>query len=167
MPGSITLPQIVLELEEEDRKRYQALQPPKSIVVRYGYLRLIAELPYDGTDKPGCGSKVVIRTDRGTEIAEMLTTTCSNSGCGKSVTRQEMLNYIEESGGRNFPFSTSGKVLRVATPEDLLEQQKLDARKPESLRFAKQQVKEANLPMHLVDVEMLLGGERILFHYTR
>ncbi len=166
MPGSISLPQIVLELEEEDRKRYQALQAPKSMVVRFGYLRLIAELPYDGTEKPGCGSKLVIRTERGTEIGEMLTTTCSNSGCGKSVSRQQMLGYIEASGGRNFPFSTSGRILRVATPEDLLEQQKLDARKPEILRFAKEQVATAKLPMHLVDVEMLLGGERVLFHYT-
>ena len=49
MPGSI-LPLPVM-LEEEDRKVYDALEPPKSIVVRYGYMKLIAELPYDGKAK--------------------------------------------------------------------------------------------------------------------
>lgn len=166
MPGSITLPQVVLDLEAEDRKRYEALQPPKTLVVRYGYMRQIAELPYDGGAKPGCGTKLVIRSSRGIELAEMVTTTCSNGGCGSSITRKQMLQYIEESGGKNYPFSTEGRVLRIATPEDLQEQQRLDSTKPPLIKLAKTLVQELGLAMKLVDVEMLLGGERILFHYT-
>ena len=45
----------------------------------------------------------------------MLTSTCPNSGCGKSVSRKEMLSYIENSGGRDYPFFTDGRVLRIAT----------------------------------------------------
>ncbi len=164
MPGSI-MPLPVM-LEEEDRKIYEKLEPPKSIVVRYGYMKLIAELPYDGSAKPGCGSKLVIRTPRGTEVGEMLTTTCSNSGCGKSVSRKEMLQYIENSGGKDYPFSEQGRVLRVATIEDLNEQSRLDDRKPQMLKYARNLAGELNLPMKIVDVEQLLGGERIIFHYT-
>ncbi len=58
MPGIITLPQVILDLEEEDRRQYEALKAPSSIVIRYGYMRMIAELPYDGDAKPGCGSKL-------------------------------------------------------------------------------------------------------------
>ncbi len=166
MSGSITLPQVVLDLEEEDRKAFEALKPPASMVVRYGYMKFVAELPYDGKDKVGCGSKLVIRTDRGAELAEMLTTTCGNSGCGKSVSRQEMLDYIENSGGKNYPFTTNGRILHPASVDDLLHQQKLDGRKREMLNFAKDVVAELNLAMKLVDVEPLLGGERIIFHYT-
>ncbi len=166
MAGSITLPQVVLDLEEEDRKAFEALTPPATMVVRYGYMKLVAELPYDGKEKVGCGSKLVIRTDRGTEMAEMLTTTCGNSGCGKSVSRQQMLDYINASGGKNYPFTTSGRIVRIATVEDLLHQQKLDGQKRDMMRWAKEALVEVNLPMKLVDVELLLGGERVIFHYT-
>src|SRR5512144_457951 len=98
--------------------------PAKTLVVRYGYLREIGEFPSDLTQKVGCGTKLVVRTDRGTEIAEMLTTTCSNGGCSKSITREKFLDYIAKSGGRNYPFTEQGRVLRVASSQDLLEQTK-------------------------------------------
>ncbi|MCC7144839.1 MAG: hypothetical protein IT443_00175 [Phycisphaeraceae bacterium] len=164
MPGSI-LPLPVM-LEEEDRKIYDQLEAPKSIVVRFGYQRMIGELPYDGQAKPGCGSKLVVRTHRGIEMGEMLTTTCGNSGCGQSVSRAEMLAYIENSGGKNYPFFNQGKVVRVATVEDVAEQRRLDERKPQMLKFTRQIITELSLPMHLVEAELLLGGERIIFYYT-
>ncbi len=164
MAGSI-LPLPVM-LDEEDQKIYDKLEVPKSIVVRYGYMRMVAELPYDGDAKPGCGSKLVIRTARGIELGEMLTTTCPNSGCGKAVSRKEMLDYIDNSGGKNFPFTTQGRILRVATVEDLLEQQRLDANKLAIIQSTRAAVRGFDLKMKLVDVELLLGGERMIFHYT-
>ena len=113
MPGSIMPLPIMLE-EEEDRKAYEKLEAPKTIVCRFGYLREIAELPYKGDAKPGCGSKLVIRTKRGIEMAEMLTTVCDNSGCSKSISRDQMLQYIENSGGKDYPYFNQGKVLRVS-----------------------------------------------------
>jgi hypothetical protein len=65
-----------------DEEIYARLEPPRTIVVKFGYMKHVGEFPYDGDAKPGCGSKLVARTTRGTEIVEMLTTTCSNSGCG-------------------------------------------------------------------------------------
>lgn len=164
MVGSIT--PLPVMLDEQDRKRYAALEPPKTIVCRYGFMKLVAELPYDGDAKPGCGSKLVIRTSRGIELAEMLTTTCANSGCGKSVSRKQMLTYIEASGGKDYPFTNQGRVLRLAAVEDLNDQARIDSRKPEMMRFSRELSKEMDLPMKLVDVELLLGGERIIFHYT-
>ncbi|MEX0886142.1 MAG: regulatory iron-sulfur-containing complex subunit RicT [Phycisphaeraceae bacterium] len=165
MPGSITPLPVMLE-DEEDRKVYENLEPPKSIVVRYGYQKMVAELPYNGTMKPGCGSKLVIRSRRGIEMGEMLTSTCPNAGCGKSVSRKEMLQYIENSGGKDYPFTNKGEVLRIASAEDLTEQSRQDARKPEIIRLTKPLIRELELDMRLVDVELLLGGERIVFYYT-
>ncbi len=165
MPGSITPLPIMLE-DEEELKRFAAKEPPKTVVCRYGYMKLVAELPYGGTQSPGCGTKLVIRTQRGIELAEMLTTTCANAGCGKSVTRKEMLKYIEASGGKDYPFSTRGKALRIATHDDLHEQAVLDAKKSQVIKFARTLITELDLPMKLVEVERLLGGERMIFHYT-
>lgn len=168
MAGFITpLPVMVEEeLRGEDREVYEKLEPPKSIVVRYAYQKLVAELPYNGDAKPGCGSKLVIRTRRGTELGEMLTTTCPNSGCSKAVSRKDMLTYIENSGGKDYPFTEDGKVLRVATAADLNEQSRLDSHKPEVLKMARGFVADLGLKMKPIEVEHLLGGERILIHYA-
>src|SRR6185503_170241 len=148
-----------------DREVYARLEPPKTIVVRFGYLKLVGEFPHDGAAKPGCGSKLVARTTRGTEVVEMLTTTCSNSGCGKSISRNEMLDYIENSGGRDYPFHQNGRILRVATIEDLNKQAALDSLKKDCVKFAKAQIAELKMAMKLVEAEPILGGEQITFYY--
>lgn len=139
---------------------------PKTMVVRYGYLRQIGEFPSDIQQKVGCGTKVVVRTERGTELAEMLTTTCGNGGCGKSITRDKMLAYFQASGGKDYPFAEAGRVIRVATAQDLAEQAKLDEQKQPQLNLAREQVVKLELPMKIVDVEPLLGGERVMFYFV-
>lgn len=151
--------------EKADREAYERLNAPTSIVVRFGYMRMVGEFPYSGDSKPGCGSKLVIRTHRGTEIGEMLTSTCPNSGCSKSVTRKEMLEYIENSGGRQYPFHDQGRVLRIATVEDLQEQERIEQRKNELRLIAKRHVERARLPMQIIEAEPLLGGERIVIYF--
>ncbi|MBL8761842.1 MAG: hypothetical protein JNL50_11135 [Phycisphaerae bacterium] len=164
----VPLPQFEADLaalHEEDRKLYESLKAPKTLVVRFGAMKLVGEFPSSGDIKPGCGSKLVVRTHRGTELGEMLASTCPNSGCSKSVSRKEMLEYIENSGGRDYPFFTDGKVLRVATPEDLDAQAKLEQSKHELRLVAKGRAQELNLPCKIVDAEPILGGERLTVFY--
>lgn len=158
------LPQFEADLEA-DRRAYEALKPPRSVVVRFGRMRMIGEFPYDGNAKPGCGSKLVVRTYRGTELGEMLTSTCPNSGCSKSVSRQEMLRYIENSGGRDYPFTTEGRVLRVATKEDLDRQAALEQDANRIRAEARRIVESMGLPMKIVEAEPILGGERLTLYY--
>ncbi len=148
-----------------DEELYERLEPPKTIVVRFGYMKLVGEFPYDGDAKPGCGSKLVARTHRGTEIVEMLTTTCENAGCAKSVTRQEMLDFIDHSGGRDFPFYTNGKILRVATIDDLNKQAAVDTRKKQYVKTCKTLISDLDLAMKLVEVEPILGEELLTFYF--
>ena len=151
--------------EKEDREAYERLNAPTSIVVRFGYMRMVGEFPYTGKEKPGCGSKLVVRTHRGTEIGEMLTSTCPNAGCSKSVTRKEMLEYIENSGGRQYPFHDRGKVLRIATVDDLNDQERLEQKKNELRMRAKRMIEQADLPMQVIEAEPMLGGERIVIYF--
>ena len=163
MPATIT--PLPIMLEEEDQKIYDRLEPPKTIVVRFGYQKLVAELPYGGDAKPGCGSKLLIRTGRGDEIAEMLTTTCPNTGCGSAVSRKEMLQYIQNSGAKRYPFTTRGEVLRVATHDDLHQQARIDEMKPDMRADSREAIDRRGLPLKLVEVEPLLGGEHLYFYY--
>ncbi len=148
-----------------DEELYAQLEPPKTIVVKFGSMGLIGEFRYDGDAKPGCGSKLVARTHRGTEVAEMLTTTCDNSGCGKSITRKELLEYIERSGGKEYPFHTNGRIVRIATIEDLNRQSSLVSEKPRYVRTCRQLIRELDIPMTLVDAEPIVGGELLTFYY--
>ena len=140
-------------------------EKPKTMVVRYGYLMSIGEFENTLNQKVGCGTKLVARTPRGTEIVEMLTTVCGNGGCGKSITRDKLLDYITNSGGDDYPFSNSGRILRVATAGDLAEQQKLDEQKPKHLQLARELVGRHRLNMKIVEVEYLLGRERVIFYF--
>ncbi len=148
-----------------DAEIYAKLEPPRSIVVKFGYMKLVGEFNYAGDAKPGCGSKLVVRTHRGTELAEMLTTTCDNAGCSKSVSRQEVREYVENSGGKDFPFHTNGRVIRVATIEDLNKHSELSTNKTEDIRKCKQLISEYELPMELVEVEPVLGEELLTFYF--
>ncbi|MAI66268.1 MAG: signal peptidase [Phycisphaerae bacterium] len=151
-----------LTLEEQLEK----LEAPETMVVKFGALKLIGEYKQAGGIKAGCGSKLVARTHRGTELVEMLTTTCSNSGCGKSIGRDEMLEYIENSGGKEFPFHTNGRVLRIATTDDMSRNDILRDRIDQQIREARVLVEEHRLSMKIVDVEPILGEELLTFYYS-
>lgn len=165
------LPQFEADLAEHlsertDREAYERLNVPTTLVVRFGFMRLVGEFPYRGDAKPGCGSRIVVRTHRGHEIGEMLTSTCPNAGCSKSVTRKQMLEYIENSGGRDYPFFNKGLALRVATPEDMDRQARIEQSKHALRAVCKTVAEKRQLPIKIVDVEPILGGERTTVYYT-
>lgn len=165
------LPQFEADLaehlkEKADREAYERLNVPTTLVLRFGVMKMVGEFPYRGTAKPGCGSKIVVRTHRGIEMGEMLTSTCPNSGCSKSVSRKEMLEYIQNSGGRDYPFHGDGMALRVATKEDMDRQAAIDAERQTLIRAARRIGEAENLRLRVVDAELLLGGERVTYYVT-
>ncbi len=172
--GVSILPLPIFELDADPARRdgtltdaeaYARLKPPTSIVVRFGARRMVGEFPYAGGAKPGCGSKLVVRTPRGTELGEMLTTTCSNGGCGKSVSRSELRKYIDNSGGKDFPFTNEGEVLRVAEPADLEAWSRLQASTRARRDRAVEIARGFALPLKVVELEAILGGEVLTLHW--
>lgn len=148
-----------------DEETYAKLKPPSSIVVKFGRMKLVGEYPYRGDAKPGCGSKMVVRTFRAIEFAEMLTTTCGNSGCGKSISRSEMLTYVENSGGRDYPFQTNGEILRVATIEDLNRASAATDRSRAELGHVREIAAEQRFPAKIVDLEFTFDESLLLVYY--
>lgn len=155
-----------LAQDRVDREAYERLSIPKTIVVRFGAMKMVGEFPFHLNVKPGCGTKMVARTHRGTELAEMLTSTCPNAGCSKSVTRKEMLEYIENSGGKDYPYFNDGSIIRIATTDDLNEQRRIEGLRQSMQRFAQEAVARLGLQMKVIEAEPILGGERLTFFYT-
>lgn len=130
--------------------------------VRYGAMNWIGEFRL----KPGsvfrCGAKVVIQSDRGIELGRQVSLTCH--GCDKSVTREQIKRYIENSGAEYYRLG-AGRVLREATPDDIAEQEHLNAHAREETETAALLAAQLSLDMKIVTVEHLLGGERIVYYF--
>jgi hypothetical protein len=91
------------------------------------------------------GDAVIARTDRGVEYALILTP-------------------AEEAGAED-P-EPPVEVLRRATAEDTRRQAEIDTgARSEEFRFCRDRVRERDLPMRLVRVEKILGGQRIIFYF--
>ncbi|UYV13140.1 MAG: hypothetical protein NCW75_02370 [Phycisphaera sp.] len=165
----VPLPQFEQDLaeytDEQDRIAREKLTAPKTVVCRFGAMKLIGEFRYTLDVTPGCGSKLVARTFRGTEVGEMLTSTCPNSGCGKSISRKEMLEYIDHSGGRDYPFYDKGRILRIATPEDMDAQAALEQSAHELKLRARTIADEIGVGIRIVQAEGVLGGETLAYYY--
>jgi cell fate regulator YaaT (PSP1 superfamily) len=58
------------------------------------------------------------------------------------------------------------RVLRVATPEDLVTEQANRRKVAEALEVAKQKIVDHNLEMHLVDAEYTFDGSRVVLYFT-
>jgi cell fate regulator YaaT (PSP1 superfamily) len=117
-----------------------------TFVVRYGQMRFLGEFEgLQGQEHPR-GQRVVVQTERGAELGEVL--------C-RATDRTAL--FLENPG--------SGRVLRVATAHDFEVAEGLEERRHEGMRVCQELIGQRRLVMDLVDVEAILGGERLVFYY--
>jgi len=114
-------------------------------VVRTGALRTLAVM--SARRRHGYGDRIVARTDRGTEFGVVL---CEATSAA--------VEQLEEPVG--------GKILRAMSADDESQWAIQLAKTAEDLRLIRDRVKQLGLAMQVVDVERLLGGERILFYFV-
>jgi cell fate regulator YaaT (PSP1 superfamily) len=140
--------------------------PPRkersTVGVRFGYMRQLGEFTAPADLKLSCGSAVVVQTDRGIELGEAVLA----DGCrfGQPVEPEQVERYVAASGADTYQ-RRSGRVLRVATSDDLAEAVHIRAGAAAKVAFCRELVARHELPMKLVECEHLLGGERIIFYF--
>jgi cell fate regulator YaaT (PSP1 superfamily) len=118
----------------------------ETYVVRYGRMRILGE--YKGLaeqDHPR-GQRVVIRSDRGTELGDVL--------CPAS-----------ERTARFLPNPVRGEILRLATREDCEADGRLEGDRKSVFATCRDLIATRRLQMDLVDIEIIHGRERIVFYY--
>jgi cell fate regulator YaaT (PSP1 superfamily) len=120
--------------------------PPRSFVVRHGAMRFLGEFTPTGNAYGRRGDTVILRTDRGTEAGEVL--------CPAAP---QVVAAI--------PDPTRGELLRVATPADHEKLRQIRAARDADYAAAARLIAHHRLPMQLVDVERLFGGERVVFFF--
>lgn len=119
---------------------------PRAWIVRHGAMHLhgvftpVADLAVQR------GAAVVVQTERGTEMGTAL--------CPATAAAVEQI-----------PDPTEGQLLRLATPADQAKVQEHQARRHQDYDDAARLILQHHLPMQLVDVEWLLGEERVIFYF--
>ncbi|MCO6438871.1 MAG: hypothetical protein J5J06_17395 [Phycisphaerae bacterium] len=131
--------------------------------VRFGFMRYIGEFSHAPDMKFTCGAKVVIQTRRGIELGEQVSLTCS--GCDKSVSRDNMKEWVAACGDDSY-FFDAGRILREATAADLTEHARIQQDNRDRRDIARRMAAEHRLPIRVVECESLFGGERIIFFFT-
>lgn len=160
---------MIQEINAQDRsdkkqKKINPKEPRRTVLVRYGKFNQVGQYRHNERQLPSVMTKVVVQTDRGLEIGEIIAPTAAHNRYTCSLTREKINSYVKESGP-DYPFSRNGRVIRLASVQDLNEQRHIDLNaKKEGDRF-KELTKKMNLPMKLVDLEHLFGGERIIYYF--
>lgn len=70
-------------------------------------------------------SKVVLQTDRGLELGEIISRAAAHNNKTCTISDERIDSYARQSGP-NYPLSRDGRVVRLATVEDLNEQRHID-----------------------------------------
>ncbi len=120
-----------------------AYSPPQ-YVVRTGVMRTLSVMA--GNRRYDYGDRIVTRTDRGTEFGVVL---CEATPAA--------IDQIEESIG--------GRIVRPMTAYDETLWQDQQSRTATDAALCTRFVKELGLAMQVVDVERILGGERVIFFF--
>lgn len=142
------------------------------VTARYSDMSLVGEfLCEDETIKRG--DAVVLQTERGTELGEILKDPAPYSPQappaapeqGEQPPVPETAAPRSEGGEPGAP-SKPGSVLRRAVPEDIRKTRDIRQKNcPAEQEYCEKKIRELKLPMKLVHVEHLFGGEKIIFYF--
>jgi cell fate regulator YaaT (PSP1 superfamily) len=113
-------------------------------VVRTGAVRSLSVM--QASQAYRYGDRVLVKTERGTEFGVVL---CEATPAA--------LNHLEEP--------TSGRILRGMSAEDERQWQLQLTKTTEDAELGARLIRELGLEMQLVDVERLVGGERVVFYF--
>ena len=123
-----------------------------SYLIRYGVMSHVGRFSSspDVDSVLERGQTVVIQTDRGVELGEVLVA----------------LDASGEKAGRSLSLDQGSRhVLRVAGPDDLSCSRDAEELRPSRFSLCQRMLREGNWPWELIDVEPLLDGRATVLHY--
>ena len=115
-------------------------------IVRYGAMRNLGLMGTRNDTEYRRGMSVVVRSNRGLEVGQVLCPATDDS-----------LSHLDNS--------PTGQILREVTGDDTTEVDHIDRTRLEKIDICQRHIDELGLEMKLVEVEQLLGGERMIVYY--
>jgi cell fate regulator YaaT (PSP1 superfamily) len=136
----------------------------KKMLVRYGKMGYLGWFSHNELTLPPAPKKVIIKTDRGLEMGEMIGTGCYKHGNFKGCVSN--LPQYFEVGENEYPIGYDGTFVRFATYQDINEARHVRESANDELEICCRYVEEHGLAMKVVDFEHIFGGERIVFYFV-
>ncbi len=148
----------------ETAAKQKPVKGKKYMLVRYGRMKNLGLFEHEEMQIPKTPTRVVVKTDKGLELGYIVGQPTSYREGRFRFTEDQVCSYFANSD-INFPNEIAGKVLRLATPDDISEEQHLTKITDEEIECCERFVKELKLKMKIVDAEHIFGGERIIFYF--
>ena len=124
-------------------------------IVRYGAMRIVGIFTAPAKSEYKHNEYVIARTERGMETAQVL-----------SLMRPEYQKTMEELAKLNkLGTPPHGKIVRPINEEDLKELDRIHDLEIQEFEKTQVFIRQKQLDMHLVDIEHIFGGERIVVYY--
>ena len=134
------------------------------MLVRYGRMNTIGFFEHHEMRISKIKPRVVIKTDRGLELGYLVGQLTAYKGGQFKLSNGQIKDYFDDSG-IDFSPDRVGKFIRYASSADVSEERHLRKIAKEEMECCRHFVKEMGLPMKIVDVEHVFGGERIIFYF--
>jgi cell fate regulator YaaT (PSP1 superfamily) len=136
----------------------------KYMIVRHGRMNDIGLFEHSETRIPRLAAPVVIKTEKGLELGEIVGKYTPYKGGHFKYTPEQISQYYKDSE-IDFEMVPAGRFARYATPEDLSEDRHLRSMAAEEIQCCRRFIDELGLKMKVIDVEHIFGGERIIFYF--
>ena len=115
-------------------------------IVRYGTMRSLGVMASRSDDQFRRGMEVVVRTDRGLEVGQVL---CEST--------EDALSHLDQPA--------HGTIVRAVTAEDAADIDAIDGVRLSNIDTCRRHAEKLGLAMKLVEVEQLLGRQRMVVYY--
>ena len=115
-------------------------------IVRYGTMRSLGVMNTRSGDQYRRGMEVVVRTERGLEVGQVL---CEST--------EDALSHLDQPA--------NGTIVRAVSDEDAVDINTIDGARLSNIEICKRHVDKLGLAMKLVEVEQLLGRQRMIIYY--
>ncbi|MHC4533373.1 MAG: PSP1 domain-containing protein [Planctomycetota bacterium] len=145
-------------------KRPRQTKNKRYMLVRYGRMNTLGFFEHHETKISKIKPRVVIKTDRGLELGYLVGQLTAYRGGQFKLSDKQIQGYFEESS-IDFSPGHVGKFIRYASSADVSEERHLRKIAQEEMECCRNFVKEMGLPMKIVEVEHVFGGERIIFYF--
>ncbi len=148
----------ILEIRSKQTKN------KRYMLVRYGRMSALGFFEHHESKISKIKNRVVIKTERGLELGYLVGQLMAYKGGQLKLSEEQIKEYFENSD-IDMPVVQAGKFVRYATSADVSEERHLRKIAKEEMECCRNFAKEMELPMKIVDVEHVFGGERIIFYF--
>lgn len=147
----------------EEHNKAKLTKNVKLMLVRYGKMGILGWFEHHENHVPKTQTHVIIKTDRGLELGELIGP-CAYRGGNFRLNAEQVDQYFKQAD-QSYEIVKGGRFVRFAQAEDLCEQEHLEQSAQEEAKCCQRFARDLGLDMKVIEAEHLFGGERIIFYF--